>query len=113
MRLLILLALATFVCSGCGEEQTSSTPPTSTDTSTAVLTAEGEQTVELSCATCIYNMPGVTGCKLAAKVGGQALLVAGSLIDLHEHGLCSGTKQAKVVGKVDSGRFVASSIKIE
>jgi hypothetical protein len=36
----------------------------------------------LSCATCIYNMSGVTGCKLAAKVGGQPLLVDGSSIDL-------------------------------
>lgn len=113
MRLFLPLALAAGIFAGCGQEQTTSTPPASSDTSNAVMTAAGEQAVEISCATCIYKMSGVTGCKLATKVAGQALLVDGPSVDLHEHGLCSGTKQAVVAGKVENGKFVASSIKIQ
>ena len=113
MKLLIPLAVTALMLAGCGQEQTTSTPPQSSETSTAVLTAAGEQTVELSCATCIYKMSDVAGCKLAAKVAGQAMLVDGPSIDLHEHNLCSGTTQAKVVGKVESGKFIASNITIE
>ena len=55
MKLSIPLAVTALMLAGCGQEQTTSTPPQSSETSTAVLTAAGEQTVELSCATCIYN----------------------------------------------------------
>ena len=113
MRVLLPLVLAAVMLAGCGQEQSTSTPPASSDTSNTVLTAAGEQTVEMSCATCTYKMSGVTGCKLATKIAGQTLLVDGPSIDLHEHELCSSTRQAKVAGKVEGDKFVASSITIE
>ena len=113
MRLLLPLAIAAAMIVGCGQEQSTSIPPESGDTSSTVLTVAGEQTVEMSCAKCIYKMSDVGSCTLAAKVAGQTLLVDGSSVDLHEHGLCSGSKQAKVAGKVENGKFVASSIMIK
>ncbi len=67
-----------------------------------------ERTVEVACASCIYSMPGVEGCKLAATIDGKPMLVTGSSVDAHALGLCSKAKEAIVAGKVDGDSFIAT-----
>lgn len=80
--------------------------------------AMSSRTVEAGCATCIFDMPGVTGCKLAVKIDGVAYLVTGSSIDDHGDahaatGLCNASRKAVVEGKVEDGRFVAKKIELQ
>ena len=72
------------------------------------LNVSQERTVEVACASCIYHMPGVTGCKLAATIDGKPMLVTGVSVDAHTLGLCSKAKEAIVAGKVDGDSFVAT-----
>ena len=72
-------------------------------------------TVAAGCATCIFDMPGVTGCKLAVKIDGTAYLVTGSDSDIDDHGdahasdgLCNRARDAVVEGRIDGDRFVAT-----
>jgi len=69
--------------------------------------------VEAGCATCIFNMEGVTGCKLAVKIDGKAHLVSGADVDAHGAGLCRAAKEAKVVGEIEGGKFVATSFELQ
>jgi len=98
----------TVALSGCGR----SSEPT-TGESKATLTAAIEKTVEVGCGSCTYGMEGVKGCKTAAKIDDKTYLVSGGGLDAHTSGLCSKTpKQAKVVGQVKDGKFVASKIEL-
>jgi hypothetical protein len=72
-----------------------------------------KKTVEAACATCIYDMEDVQGCKLAVKLDGKPYLVSGSDVDAHSAGLCSGAKHAVVSGNVVGDKFVATSFEIE
>ena len=70
-------------------------------------------TVVAGCSTCIFDMPGATGCKLAVKINGKAYLVTGSDIDDHgdahaPNGLCNASRDAVVEGRIDGDRFVAT-----
>ncbi len=80
--------------------------------SAAGLNVSQERTVEVACASCIYHMPGVEGCKLAATIDGKPMLVTGASVDAHELGLCSKPKEAVVVGKVDGDSFVATKVEV-
>ncbi len=76
------------------------------------------RTVEAACATCIFEMEGVSGCKLAVKVDEKAYLVSGSEIDDHgdahaADGLCNASREAVVQGKVEGDRFVASKFELK
>ncbi len=68
-----------------------------------------ELDVEMGCATCIYKMEGVSGCKGAVKVGGRALLFIGAALNAHAVGLCAAAKKAVVTGKVKGDEFIARS----
>ncbi len=75
------------------------------------------QTVEAGCATCVFDMQGVSGCKLAVRVGGNAYLVSGSDIDDHgdahaADGMCLAARTAIVEGEVVGDRFVAKSFEV-
>ncbi len=81
----------------------------------ASTVAATTQTVEAGCATCIYDMKDVTGCKLAVKIDGKAYLVSGKsmddLGDAHaEDGLCNIARKAEVTGKLDGDRFVVTQM---
>ncbi|NNE08897.1 MAG: hypothetical protein HKN20_10100 [Gemmatimonadetes bacterium] len=67
---------------------------------------------EVGCGKCMYNMAGVTGCDAAVKVDGKPMLITGNTIDCHQYGLCSGTKVAKVEGKVVGNQFAATKVTI-
>ncbi len=69
--------------------------------------------VEAGCASCIFDMQGVEGCTLAVKIDGKPYLVTGADVDAHGAGLCSSAKKAKVVGKIEGGKFVATSFELQ
>ena len=67
-------------------------------------------TVEVGCASCIYEMEGVEGCELAARIDGKTYLVELEGFDAHGSGLCAGTKTAVVTGAIEGDRFHATSL---
>ena len=71
------------------------------------------RTVEAGCATCIFNMEGVKGCKLAVRIDGKPYLVTGADVDAHGEGLCRSAKEAKVVGQIEGDKFVATSFELQ
>lgn len=93
-----------------GQKTSSNQPGVDAD---ADDTSNASQTVEVACGSCIYEMPGVSGCKLAAKIDGNAVLVSGGGLNAHESGLCSGAKQATVKGEMQGGQFVATEVKLK
>ena len=76
-----------------------------------------ERLVTAGCATCIFEMKNVTGCKLAVEIEGKHLLVKGTSIDDHGDahagdGLCNAARRSIVSGRVKEGVFVSSSLKL-
>ncbi len=69
--------------------------------------------VEAGCASCIFDMQGVEGCTLAVRIDGKPYLVTGADVDAHGAGLCSSAKKAKVVGKIEGDKFVATSFELQ
>ena len=68
--------------------------------------------VEVGCASCIYEMEGVEDCELAARIDGKAYLVELKGFDAHGAGLCAGTKTAVVTGAIEGDRFHATSLEL-
>lgn len=75
-------------------------------------TASAMRKVEAGCGSCIFGMPGVRGCKLAAKIDGKPYLVRGASVNAHNAGLCQGSKQVECSGEVKNNVFVATSFKL-
>lgn len=76
-----------------------------------------QRSAPIGCATCVFHMKNVRGCKLAVKVDGKPYLVAGSDIDDHgdahaPDGLCNAERSARVEGNVEGDRFVAKHIEV-
>lgn len=69
--------------------------------------------VEAGCASCLFNMEGVKGCKLAVRIDGKPYLVTGADVDAHGAGLCSSAKKAKVVGKIKGDKLLAISFELQ
>ena len=91
----------------------SQTSKTETPTTAQVVSLRSE-TVEVACATCVYGMEGVQGCKLACKIdGGSPMLVTGSDVDLHAHNLCSTATNAVVSGEVEGDTLVATAVEVQ
>lgn len=71
------------------------------------------QIVEASCGQCQFNMKG-NSCDLAVKIEGKAYFVDGTSIDSHgdahaKDGFCSTIRKAKVTGKIENDRFIATT----
>ncbi len=66
--------------------------------------------VEVGCGMCIYHIPGVTSCSLAAKIDGKPYMVKGSSVNAHNAGLCGGTKLAKCMGRIEGDTFFATRL---
>jgi len=69
------------------------------------------------CATCIFHMKGVNGCKLAAEIEERHYLVQGSDIDDHgdahaPDGLCNTVRRAKVKGRISGNRLIADEFRL-
>ena len=74
--------------------------------------------VDTACGQCQFGMTSQKGCDLAVKIDGKTYFVDGTSIDEHgdahdkEKGFCEVTRKAKVTGKIENGRFKATSFKI-
>ena len=106
--LILAAVLPALFLVGCKKSDETTTKAPAADAATT-------QTVEAGCATCIYDMKDVTGCKLAVKIDGKAYLVSGKSIDdlgdAHaEDGLCNIARKAEVTGKLEGDRFVATQM---
>ena len=84
-----------------------------TDATPTTLVSLSSKTVEVGCAMCVYDIDGVTSCKLAAKVGDNPMLVSGAEVDLSEHGLCEAAGTAVVSGRVDGDMLVATMVEMQ
>ena len=73
--------------------------------SARVLTNE---TVDVGCGACIYNMPGVSGCPLAIKIDGKPYLVEGATWPNHDY--CDRHCTAVVSGRLEGDTFIATSL---
>ncbi len=76
-----------------------------------------QRSARIGCATCIFHMKNVAGCKLAVKLDGKPYLVSGSDIDDHgdahaSDGLCNAERIATVEGKIENGQFSAKRISV-
>ena len=72
--------------------------------------------VEAACGQCQFGLPG-KGCDLAVRIDGEAYYVDGTRIDDHgdahsDIGFCNAVRQARVTGRVENGRFVATSFEL-
>ncbi|MCP4438798.1 MAG: hypothetical protein GY810_07625 [Aureispira sp.] len=75
-----------------------------------------QKMVEASCGQCNFGLAG-NSCDLAIRVDGKAYFVDGAKIDDHgdahaDHGFCNAIRQAKVDGKVENGRFLATNFEL-
>ena len=107
---LLTVLVAAFLATGCKTTQRS--------TVAQAPRASSSQTVEVGCATCIFQMEGVVGCKLAVRIDGHPYLVTGSDIDDHgdahaPDGLCNAARRARVEGEIDGDRYVATKIALQ
>lgn len=79
---------------------------------------EIKQVAEVSCGQCQFELDSKDGCDLAVKIGDKAYFVEGFGIDdfgdAHdEHtGFCEVIRKGEITGKVENGKFIASSIKL-
>lgn len=76
-------------------------------------TSEKPQIVETACGECQFGMKGKS-CDLAVRIDGKPYFVDGTTIDEHgdahaEDGFCNKIRKASVTGKVENGRFKATS----
>ena|GEM_PF-278761 len=87
-----------------------------------VVKKPSEPVVEINsakagCATCVFHMKGVEGCKLAIEINGRHYLVQGCDSDDHgdahaPDGLCNTARRAEVRGKISGDRFVAEEFSV-
>lgn len=75
-----------------------------------------DQVVKTSCGTCNFEMT-ADECELAVEIDGKHYFVEGSTIDAHgdahnEIGLCSTVREAKVIGEIKNGVFVATKFEL-
>jgi hypothetical protein len=87
------------------------------DSARSSIKTQAQRRAVAGCATCIFDMKGVSGCKLAVKIEGKAYLVSGSAIDDHgdahaSDGLCNAARDAIVEGRIEGDRFVAKHIEL-
>lgn len=76
-------------------------------------TTEKPQIVETACGECQFGMKGKS-CDLAVRIDGKPYFVDGTTIDEHgdahaEDGFCNKIRKASVTGKIENGRFKATS----
>ena len=111
MKILWIIPIGTALALGACAQNTETT--TDTGTTTTTLVSLDSETVEVGCAMCVYDMDGVSSCRLAAKVGDNPVLVSGVEVDLHDHGLCEACGTAVMSGHLDGDMLVATSVEMQ
>ena len=111
MKILWLVPIGAAIALGaCSQTEKTAEDPVSAPSGVVTLRSE---TVEVGCATCVYGMSGVKGCKLAAVVDDKTILVTGADLDLHAHNLCSTSSDAVVTGTIDGDTMVVTTIELD
>ena len=107
-RVVVLLAFVTSAI-GCQRQAVEQQP-------VAIEQLDQELVVEAACGECQFGLPG-PGCDLAVRIDGKPYYVDGTEIDEHgdahaADGFCNAVRSARVTGRVESGRFVATSFEL-
>jgi hypothetical protein len=92
----------------------SSETDSSSDTGPAIEIVD--QVAEIACGECQFEMKGFS-CDLAVRIDGNSYFVDGFTVDdfgdAHAaDGLCNAVKQARVAGRIEGGRFIATAIEV-
>ncbi len=124
----ILVIVANLVA-GCGRSPNSSESSSNTDSTSSSETTAADaggsdgpaievvnQVVETSCGECNFELEG-SDCDLAIRIDGKAYFVDGFAIDdfgdAHAgDGLCNSVRQARVTGRIEGGRFIATAFEL-
>ncbi len=111
-RFFVLLAFVTLAI-GCQQQATEVQPE---QQSVATEQQYQELVVEAACGQCQFGLPG-KGCDLAVRIDGTPYYVDGTGISDHgdahsDHGFCNAVRRARVKGRVENGRFVATSFEL-
>ena len=111
-RFFALLALVTLAM-GC-QDQTAKVQPEQQTVNTPQH-YDG-LVVEAACGECQFGLEG-NDCNLAVRIDAKAYFVDGTGIDDHgdahsDDGFCNAVRQARVQGRVENGRFVATSFEL-
>lgn len=81
--------------------------------------SEIEQTAEISCGQCQFDLNSKDGCDLAVRINDKAYFVEGFGIDdfgdAHNEktGFCEVIRKGKISGKIENNKFLASKIELE
>lgn len=79
---------------------------------------EVTQVAEVSCGQCNFELDSEDGCSLAVRFEDKAYFVDGFGIDdfgdAHDEkiGFCNVIRKGEITGKIEDGRFIASTIKL-
>ena len=79
---------------------------------------EISKVAEVSCGQCQFELDSKNGCDLAVRIDDKAYFVEGFGIDdfgdAHDKtsGFCEVIRKGEIKGKVEEGKFIASSIKL-
>jgi hypothetical protein len=76
----------------------------------ATKTMVASETVKAGCGKCMFNIDGVTSCKLAVAVEGGPKLVTGKTLELSHDEMCTKMVDVIIDGKIESDSFAATSI---
>ena len=117
-RFFVLLAFITLAI-GCEEQAGQQQQAAKVQPEQQPVAAEQqyqEFVVEAACGQCQFGLPG-KGCDLAVRIDGKPYFVHGTEIDDHgdahsDDGLCNAVREARVQGRLENRRFVATSFEL-
>lgn len=71
------------------------------------------KSVAAGCAKCQFKMKGLKTCEAAIQLEGKAYLLGGKAAPQKSDELCKKTRKAKVAGKIEGERFMATQFTFE
>jgi hypothetical protein len=103
----------TVLAAGCTAEVSESPADSTASTGSGALVAA---VIEASCGECQFDLEG-DDCDLAVRIDGVAYFVDGTSIDEHgdahaDDGFCNAILDARVTGKIEGDRFMATSFEL-
>ncbi len=118
-RFVFVLLVFVTIAIGCQEQAGEQLHTTEVQTEQQPVATEQqsrELIVEAACGQCQFGLSG-NGCDLAVRIDGKTYYVDGTGIDDHgdahsDVGFCNAVRRARVQGRVENGRFVATSFEL-
>jgi len=107
-RWILVFVSVAFMLGGCDER--AAPEPAGGDAGVESLV------VKAACGQCQFGLSG-HDCDLAVRIDGETYYVDGTNIDDHgdahaEDGFCNAVRLARVTGRIENGRFVATSFEL-